>query len=390
MKGQIRNIYPGGNTPYGFYSYYNHILPQRKAKKIFCIKGGPGVGKSTLMRKIGTHFVQKGEDVDLLWCSSDPDSLDGVVLRERGVALVDGTSPHIVDPKNPGAVDEILDLSRFWDGEKIRGNRGEIIRCNERIGECFAVTYGYLGCAGEQYRFLAELLDRIISPEKLLELRAQIDMKLNGFTDLRRAENRMKREQALGTSPLPGNRKKAFAGAITPGGIKSGLDSLIGRTERILYIRVPVGFRTEKLLRPVADRLTAAGWDIEEYYCPMEPETRLEHILSADGKLAVFCCNQYHDLSQEALTGRKVNSLQLSLEEEETPLEEDESRKELMQALAQIQEDSEVNLSRALTCLKRAKAWHDTLESFYIPHMDFAALDRLEHEIVGKIEEDRL
>lgn len=40
MKGHIRNIFPGGNTPQGFYSYYNDILPQRKAEKIFCIKGG--------------------------------------------------------------------------------------------------------------------------------------------------------------------------------------------------------------------------------------------------------------------------------------------------------------------------------------------------------------
>ncbi len=66
MEGKTRNLYPGGNTPCGFYSYYNYILPQRKAEKIFCIKGGPGTGKSTLMKKIGRHFVDKGEE----WTSS--------------------------------------------------------------------------------------------------------------------------------------------------------------------------------------------------------------------------------------------------------------------------------------------------------------------------------
>ena len=110
MKGHIRNIYPGGNTPEGFYSYYNYILPQRKAEKIFCLKGGPGVGKSTFMKEIGKYFSEKGEDVDLLWCSSDADSLDGVVLKSRRAALVDGTKPHIVDPVNPAAVDKIVDL----------------------------------------------------------------------------------------------------------------------------------------------------------------------------------------------------------------------------------------------------------------------------------------
>ena len=67
MKGHIRNIFPGGNTPQGFYSYYNDILPQRKAEKIFCIKGGPGTGKSTLMKEVGNHFAEQGEDVDFLW-----------------------------------------------------------------------------------------------------------------------------------------------------------------------------------------------------------------------------------------------------------------------------------------------------------------------------------
>ena len=79
MKGHKRNIFPGGNTPYGFHSYYNYIMPQNKAEKIFCLKGGPGTGKSTIMKEIGEYFIDNGEDVDFLWCSSDPDSLDGVV-----------------------------------------------------------------------------------------------------------------------------------------------------------------------------------------------------------------------------------------------------------------------------------------------------------------------
>ena len=60
MDGRVRNLYPGGNTPDGFYSYYNYILPQREAEKIFCIKGGPGTGKSTLMKNIAQHFIKEG------------------------------------------------------------------------------------------------------------------------------------------------------------------------------------------------------------------------------------------------------------------------------------------------------------------------------------------
>ena len=110
-----RHYFPGNNTPLGFFSYYRYILGQREAHKIICIKGGPGSGKSTFMKKTAKAFADLGEDIDYLHCSADEDSLDGVVLRNRKVALIDGTSPHITDPVTPGAVDKIVNLGEFWN-----------------------------------------------------------------------------------------------------------------------------------------------------------------------------------------------------------------------------------------------------------------------------------
>ena len=35
------------------------------------------------------------------FCSSDPESLDGVAIPEKGAALMDGTAPHVYDPVLP-------------------------------------------------------------------------------------------------------------------------------------------------------------------------------------------------------------------------------------------------------------------------------------------------
>jgi len=43
-----------------FFSYYDYILGQEEANRIICIKGGPGVGKSTFMKKIGKEMVERG------------------------------------------------------------------------------------------------------------------------------------------------------------------------------------------------------------------------------------------------------------------------------------------------------------------------------------------
>ena len=174
MDGRVRNLYPGGNTPDGFYSYYNYILPQREAEKIFCIKGGPGTGKSTLMKNIAQHFIKKGEDVDLMWCSSDPSSLDGVLIRNRNIAVVDGTAPHVVDPKNPGAVDEIVNLGDHWDEDELKKYRGEIVECSSHISEFFGYAYGYLKCAQQQQIFMGNMLDRLIPHDRIRELKNRL------------------------------------------------------------------------------------------------------------------------------------------------------------------------------------------------------------------------
>ena len=47
-----RHLFPGGNTSKGFYSFYRYVLSQDDANRILCIKGGPGTGKSQLMKKL--------------------------------------------------------------------------------------------------------------------------------------------------------------------------------------------------------------------------------------------------------------------------------------------------------------------------------------------------
>lgn len=95
-KGRIRRMFPGGNTSFGFYSYYQNVLPKKDAERMFIIKGGPGVGKSSFMQKIASEMLDRGYNIEYMHCSSDPKSLDGVVIPQIGTALIDGTAPHVV------------------------------------------------------------------------------------------------------------------------------------------------------------------------------------------------------------------------------------------------------------------------------------------------------
>lgn len=92
-KGYVKRVFPGNNTPRGFFSFYDHIVTA-DATRILVIKGGPGVGKSTFLSKIAEAMVDRGFDVELHHCASDNDSLDGVVFPQIGIASIDGTAPQ--------------------------------------------------------------------------------------------------------------------------------------------------------------------------------------------------------------------------------------------------------------------------------------------------------
>jgi predicted ATPase len=92
-KGHVRKVFPGANTGRGFLSFFDYVIPE-DARRIFVIKGGPGVGKSTFMRKIAEKITELGYDVEYHCCAADPDSLDGVVIPAFDIGLLDGTAPQ--------------------------------------------------------------------------------------------------------------------------------------------------------------------------------------------------------------------------------------------------------------------------------------------------------
>ena len=61
------------------------------------IKGGPGGGKSTLLARVYEAFAKRFDDIELIHCSSDVESVDAVIMPKIKVAVVDGTPPHAKD-----------------------------------------------------------------------------------------------------------------------------------------------------------------------------------------------------------------------------------------------------------------------------------------------------
>lgn len=103
---RVRRMFLGASTPQGPVDHVVNLtdsLPKR-----FFIKGRPGSGKSTMLKKLVGEAEKRGYDAEVYHCGLDPHSLDMVILPEKGVAIFDSTAPHEYYPSKE--TDEVVDL----------------------------------------------------------------------------------------------------------------------------------------------------------------------------------------------------------------------------------------------------------------------------------------
>lgn len=141
--GVVPEFFAAANSGRGFVSFYDEIFNTDKIKRRFLIKGGPGTGKSTLMRRVADSAHCNGAQVCLYRCSSDPSSLDGVLINGE-IAVLDSTAPHAVEPELVGARDSIVDLGAFWDVSRLSAERERISALTDEKKRAYSLGYRFL------------------------------------------------------------------------------------------------------------------------------------------------------------------------------------------------------------------------------------------------------
>ncbi len=174
-----KRYFAASNTERGFVSYFAENFRDR-AKRCYIIKGGPGTGKSRLMREMAQAAENAGGEVEYYYCSSDPISLDGLYITfgADSFAVLDGTAPHAEDVKTPGTIDNILDLGRFWDAKILRECGDEIARLGKKKSEAYASAYRALSAYGSLTRSADILVEGSADIEAIAEETAKIALSL--------------------------------------------------------------------------------------------------------------------------------------------------------------------------------------------------------------------
>ena len=151
--------FAAANSFRGFKSNFDKVFSPLRLDKLYVLKGGPGTGKSTLMRSIADFFDGSAKVTKIL-CSSDTKSLDGVLIEKNGVivGVADGTSPHVIEPRFPGAVEEIVNLGEGFNYRSLISLRGEVSELSEKKGLAYKKAAEALENAGVVHRLIGGIL----------------------------------------------------------------------------------------------------------------------------------------------------------------------------------------------------------------------------------------
>lgn len=351
-----KQFFMGTNTGDGFYSLFNALTSYNGDWRTYVLKGGPGTGKSGLMKKIADKAEQSGLYCERILCSSDPQSLDAVYIPEKKTSVCDGTAPHIVEPKFAGVVEQIVNIGAFWNGGALKNESSSIMQVMHANQFCHQRTARLLGAAKQLKTDAYLLAEKSVNTEKL-----------QAFAD--KISEKIPQQAAVKT----GSVAPRFLNGVTPDGVISFFDTAKALADDITVIRDDSGYASAAVIDKVAEHALRNGYDIILCKDFLLTEKNA-HIIIPALSIAVLTANAdcvyTGKATQKCSAVRFANRKLWNAHRENADADRDR-----ITAL----------LADCTKTLREAKDIHDVLESFYIKNMDFAALDACTKSLMREI-----
>lgn len=340
-----RFFFLGANSKDGFVS----LLPQfrqESPRRLYAVKGGPGCGKSTCIRRLSEAL---GGAEEFFLCSSDPDSLDGAAMS--AIALLDGTAPHVFEPTFPGCDGDYLPLPPFLDREGLAAQAPTLYALKAASASHYAQAYRLLKAAA------------LLREDRRERAAALLTRQPEGRTTALLREI----PRGAGTGIL----RRRFLDGVTPKGCLCLWDTVKTGCRRVIALRDSYGLAAP-LLEGLLEGALERGQEVYACYDPVEPQ-RLRHLLLPGCSLA------FVTQSREALPLTPTRTVHPDAMLDKGAL----ARERPLLRLKQLTETS--LLEDAVSAIAAAHALHDRMEAIYKPHIDLAAMEDWYQQLLARV-----
>ena len=348
----------GANSSSGFVSRFDHLYSPDEGWFAYILKGGPGTGKSTLMKRAAHDFDELGTAVELIHCSSDPESLDAVIFPQLKACIVDGTAPHTLDPIYPGVSDTIVNLGECWDSTRLRKNHRDILDVTRRCSAQHQRSRRYLAACGALAEDTSRIARSTVNFEKAETFAAHLAKKKMGAAQGGR-----------------GREKVRLLSAISPDGVVNLEHTASLLCSDIILIEDEYDAVGAFLLDCLRELARNRGLDVVACYCPMAPLTKLDALLIPQIGLGFLVSNSWHPCA--SLRGCRTIHARRFIQGESLAAHK--------QKLSFNRRTQRILQNEAVECLAEAKRIHDDLESLYASAMDYSKVDKYYMHIYDEI-----
>ncbi|MGN0663198.1 MAG: hypothetical protein ACI4LE_08615 [Faecalibacterium sp.] len=336
------DFFLGATTPAGFKGYFEQLC-QEPGMQVYLIKSGPGCGKSTMMKRLAQYA---SGPVERIHCSSDPDSLDGVVFLEQNAAILDATAPHTLEPNAPGADEIVVSLYHTIHADALHAHRDEVKALFERNAALRGRAARYIASAGSL----------------LLDSRRAEACSTN-FEKVRRYVKRLC-ARLLPRTDGPAREELRLLTALTPQGPMFYRSTIQTLADRCLVFRDEYGAVSRLLLELLRAEALARGYSIITCPCAMHPEDKIDHLIIPSLGLAFLTDNSWHSVQ---FPGAQVVRCTRFLDHDN--LSNYRARLRFNYRAA------EELIEQATALMAQAKSCHDELETYYRAAVDFGAVE---------------
>jgi hypothetical protein len=346
----------GSSGRNGFFSCFSQLTPRIEGQYTYIIKGGPGTGKSSLMKKIADEMERRDIDCERIYCSSDPDSLDAVIFPSLRVSIADGTSPHTLDPDYPGATGEIINLGDCWDKQKLFDNKEKIIELTDKYKSCHQRCRRFIDSAFSIYGDGEKICRDCLDKERLMRYASRV------------ANRYFKRP-----SGRIGLEKIRLLDAITPKGYYFLSETVGEMCDTTVMFEDDFGVAASMLVNEIRSYALACGFSVISSPF-VGNEKQLRHIIIKELALGFFTCDK---LCEPDIIPTKTVSLRRFYSVNELALHR--------ARLNFSKKASKELMNEAVCALRMAKDEHDALEKCYIDAMNFGKLNAIAESLIERI-----
>lgn len=357
-----KDFFLATKTCEGFFSVFDHLYYPKEGWFCYVLKGGPGTGKSTLMKKIAEKAEKLHVETELIHCSSDPKSLDAVIFPSLKTCVADGTAPHIIEPQHPGISEKIINLGDFWNEKKLRKNSETLIRLFEENEHFHKKASVYLKALGGIKKSQNTITKDAIDYEKINASTNKLSQAVFG---------NVKYEKAA-------NEKFRFMEAITPDGYTILEDSINYGVKNTYIIEDKYGVVSNQIMQKVRSEAVKRNMNIISFPDAMSPENYLRAVYLPEISATFISKNPKteSDLFKNLKNVKKINTAKF--------LNQDiiKSHKNL---LAFYEKISDELLKKATQNLSLALKNHDKIEEIYISAMDYKKVNKTADKLISAI-----